>query len=66
MKKLSSLLLLVMLFMAQSLLAAQIKGLVVDKKTGEPLIGANVIVKGTTIGAATDVDGYFTFEYDAT
>lgn len=64
MKRLSSLVLMVMLLMAGSLMAAQIKGLVVDKRTGEPLIGANVIVKGTTIGAATDVDGYFSFEFN--
>ena len=27
---------------------------------GEPLIGATVMVKGTSIGAATDIDGKFT------
>ncbi|HHX37000.1 MAG TPA: TonB-dependent receptor plug domain-containing protein, partial [Clostridiaceae bacterium] len=27
---------------------------------GEPIIGANVIVKGTTIGTATDLDGSYT------
>lgn len=37
----------------------RIKGKVVDLQTGEPLIGANVIVVGTTYGASTNVDGEF-------
>lgn len=37
-----------------------IAGLVVDGETGETLIGVNVIIEGTTIGAATDLDGAFT------
>ncbi len=36
-----------------------IAGKVKDAKTGEALIGANVVIQGTTIGAATDVDGAF-------
>ena len=36
-----------------------VNGTVIDEK-GEPIIGANVIVKGTTNGAATDADGKFT------
>jgi len=36
-----------------------IKGLVVDEK-GEPIIGASIIVKGTTNGSITDIDGNFT------
>lgn len=39
-----------------------IRGLVVDKKTGEPVIGANVVVKGTTNGTITDLDGNFTLD----
>lgn len=35
-----------------------IRGFVYDTKTGEPIIFTNVILKGTTIGAATDVNGY--------
>lgn len=37
----------------------EIKGVVVDEKTNAPIIGANVIVSGTTIGVATDIDGNF-------
>ena len=32
---------------------------------GEPLIGAAVLVKGTTIGAGTDLDGKFEFQLPA-
>lgn len=35
-----------------------IKGTVVDSN-GEPVIGANVIIEGTTIGTITDIDGVF-------
>lgn len=37
----------------------RIKGKVVDLQTGEALIGANVLVIGTTTGAATDASGDF-------
>lgn len=35
------------------------KGKVLDDKTSEPLIGATVIIKGTTIGNVTDLNGAF-------
>jgi iron complex outermembrane receptor protein len=38
---------------------AQVRGLVTDK-TGEPLIGVNVLEKGTTNGVITDYNGQFT------
>ena len=38
-----------------------VKGLVKDN-TGEPVIGANVVVKGTTNGTITDFDGNFEFK----
>ena len=40
-------------------LNAQVKlsGLIVDEETGEGLIGASVLVKGTTTGTVTDFDG---------
>ena len=37
----------------------QIKGQITDEKTGEPVIGASVAIKGTTMGARTDVDGKY-------
>ena len=34
---------------------------VVKDVTGEPIIGANVVEKGTTNGSITDIDGKFSF-----
>ena len=39
----------------------KVTGLVIDG-TGEPVIGANVVVKGTTNGTITDFDGNYTIE----
>ena len=36
-----------------------IRGKIVDKSNNEPLIGANVLVVGTRMGAISDLDGYF-------
>lgn len=38
---------------------SSIKGKVIDEKTGETLPGAAVIIKGTTTGCQTDLDGNF-------
>jgi outer membrane receptor for ferrienterochelin and colicin len=35
----------------------KITGRVIDASTGEILIGSNIVLEGTTIGAASDVDG---------
>jgi len=42
----------------------QTTGKVVEAGTNEPLPGATVVVKGTTIGAVTDFDGNFTIQAD--
>ena len=36
-----------------------VKGQLVDSETGEPLVGAAVMVESTTQGSVTDIDGYF-------
>ena len=36
-----------------------ITGVLVDSESGETLIGANVIIEGTAIGASTDIDGLY-------
>ena len=41
---------------------SEIKGVVLDASTEEPLIGATVLVKGTTTGDATNIDGEFTLK----
>ena len=38
-------------------------GTVLDE-TGEPIIGANILVKGTTNGTTTDLDGHFSLDVD--
>ncbi len=47
-----------LLFVGSSWAQRSISGTIIDVD-GEPLIGANVIVKGTTIGTATDFDGTY-------
>lgn len=37
----------------------KLKGVILDAKTGEPIIGANVLVKGTTNGTITNFDGEY-------
>lgn len=39
----------------------ELKGIVVDSHTKEPLPGVTVMIEGTTQGTATDVNGQFTF-----
>ena len=59
--KLTSLLCLFLLFPMMSVMGANsftVKGTVTDKG-GEPLVGVSVIVKGTSFGAQTNVDGEF-------
>lgn len=43
----------------QTSTTADIRGFVYDKKTGEPIIFTNVFLDGTTIGVATDVNGFY-------
>jgi len=40
-------------------ITGKIAGVVKDAETGEALPGANIIIVGTTMGAAADVDGYY-------
>ncbi len=39
-----------------------ITGVLLDKQTNETLVGASVVIKGTSIGTATDLDGKFMLE----
>lgn len=53
------------LFLVPALVFAQsgnIQGKVTDKTTGEGIAGANVMIEGTTLGAATDADGNFVID----
>jgi len=53
---------LLMVFFAASVSAQSATGVVVDMNTGEPIIGASVLEKGTTNGTITDFDGNFTLD----
>ncbi|KAF0129786.1 MAG: TonB-dependent receptor plug [Bacteroidetes bacterium] len=44
---------------AASAQSGQVQGRVIDETNNEPLPFANVVVKGTTVGATTDFDGRF-------
>ncbi len=37
----------------------KISGYITDQETGEPIVGANVIIEGTYLGASADLDGYY-------
>jgi outer membrane receptor for ferrienterochelin and colicin len=39
--------------------SGKIVGVVKDSQTGEALPGANVMIEGSTVGAATDINGYY-------
>lgn len=59
---LSRLSILLLFFICAAALSAQtgtIKGTITDSKTNEPLIGASVLIEGTTNGAAADLDGNY-------
>ncbi|HET6528571.1 MAG TPA: TonB-dependent receptor [Balneolaceae bacterium] len=49
----------ILLLIAGPLYAQSISGRVLDQQTQQPLMGVNIIVPGTTIGTATNNQGYF-------
>ncbi len=49
----------IMLLLASSVQAYHVSGYVVDQKTGETIIGVNVMVKSSGKGTATNTDGFF-------
>lgn len=60
-QKVSFLLLLSLIFTSGLLAQRTISGNVQDVD-GEPLIGASVFVRGTSVGTVTDIDGNFSLE----
>jgi len=42
--------------------AGPLKGIVIDKITKEPLVGASITVKNSKIGASAGLDGSFIFK----
>ncbi len=64
-KRILMLLSVLALFLSVSFTASAVpvtvNGTVVDE-SGEPVVGATVMVKGTSVGASTDLDGKFSFK----
>jgi TonB-linked SusC/RagA family outer membrane protein len=61
--KRKSLLLLAFLLVSIGMITAQVRrvtGTVISEEDGEPIVGASILVKGTTLGTVTDIDGQFT------
>jgi iron complex outermembrane receptor protein len=62
------LLLFLTLVLSSALVFAQdrtVSGTVTDSQSGEPIPGANITIKGTSLGAGTSVDGKFTLNVPA-
>jgi outer membrane receptor protein involved in Fe transport len=61
MKKLIQLLFLLLIVSFSSAFAqtGKITGKITDFETGEPLIGANILISGTSLGAASDANGEY-------
>lgn len=59
-KRLWSFLAVCLMTVSMAFAQQKITGKVIDKSTGEPVVGASVLLKGTTTGAATDLNGVFT------
>ena len=59
-----SLTLFLLLLGNQSMAQVEVKGVVTDDSTGEPLIGATILVKDTSKGTITDLDGEFSITVD--
>ncbi len=50
------------LFLLPVMVLAQdgkLRGVITDRESGEPLIGANVVIEGTNLGASTDINGEY-------
>ena len=66
MKLINRLFMLGVMMVSTTSLFSQITGKVVDSKTGNELIGANVYLEGNTRGTSTNVSGEFTLDSEAT
>ncbi len=54
-----------LLFAFTGLAQSKVSGKVIDSSTGEPLVGATVVIAGTTTGVVTGLDGSFEVTTDA-
>lgn len=57
---------LILVFSGTKVLAqVSVSGSVTDADSGEPLIGVNILVKGTVLGTVSDVDGNFSLKINS-
>ncbi|MEM8526487.1 MAG: SusC/RagA family TonB-linked outer membrane protein [Bacteroidota bacterium] len=61
----STVLLLLLTTVGFAMAQRTISGVITDAESGEPLIGANILVVGTSIGTITDFDGNYQLELPA-
>ncbi len=47
---------------AAVIMQQRVTGTITDASTGEPLVGVNIVVDGTTTGTMTDINGKYTIE----
>lgn len=62
MRKVTILLILLLSVIVTHAQQFNLTGTVVDKKSNEPIIGASVLIKGTSLGTITDLEGKFTLK----
>lgn len=60
-KRLSMVLTCLFLFMGLAMAQTTISGTVISSEDNQPIIGASVIIDGTSTGSVTDIDGHFEF-----
>ncbi len=61
-KRLLSFLVICLCAVSMAFAQQKVTGTVIESETGEPVVGASVLVKGTSTGAATDINGKFTIQ----
>ena len=64
MNKFKLLLFILAMFSTAAYAQNSVSGTITDSETSEGLIGASVIISGTTTGAQTDASGKFSFTTD--
>ena len=64
-RNLFSILILIIIVFTTTIMAStgSIQGKITDSQTGEALLGANVLLSGTSIGAATNLDGNYVIQH---
>lgn len=60
-KRLSMVLTCLFLFMGLAMAQTTISGTVISSEDNQPIIGASVLIDGTSTGSVTDIDGHFEF-----